>query len=771
MGHSNTNGLGSFDGLIDDAKIYNYVRTQKQIVQDMNAGHPAGGSPISSAAYYLKFDDLRGSADSANNCSFTARDDGYRGPIDGNWGEFGGSCIPVRTDGKFGRALKVSDTALGQGNTSILDGLTAMTLSFWIKPEGALNTSRGLVGKAANTQFSFFVTTGASSASDIAVCIYGNLTDSSCTAGATYTTSGLGLAANVWSYITIVYDGSQSNINRVKVYKNLQPYSGSITTGTTIPPNLDSGSTADLSLGPMVTTQQPASYDEFKLYPYALTTSEMQIDYNHSSALALGSVFTDSNNVASNSASMAFCPPGDSCSAPIQYWPMDENTGTAVSDSGSNPVVLLFNGTSNPSWGVGKIGSGLNFRNTSGQYISDQNSVGSQVGDHLGNTAAYTFEAWFKRRTTTSYITLGTQATACSTGMTIEGDNASGNFTFAIGNGSGCRLGTFTATADTNWHHVAVVYDGSLSSDATKLKGFLDGVQQSLSFSGAGGTPPSSVPTSLSGNSSAMFIGTCGLGCGEPTDGLIDDVRLYKYARTPAEVAWDYSRGQPLTLWKFNECQGTTAHDEGSVATVSGTLTGGNPGTCQTSSTAWGNGAVGKYNASLSFGSTPNLTSVASANTYPFSLTAFAPASWGAWIFPTSSAANQGVIDKQNQFRVYLNGSNVPICSLYYSGAYHDANNTTAVSLNAWSHVLCTYDNTNIKTYVNGNLVNTTRDTNGIGLSTSNLYAGLQTTNSVTFTGQIDDVRVYGYTLTPIQVQTLYNQNSAVRFGPATGNP
>ena len=39
------------------------------------------------------------------------------------------------------------------------------------------------------------------------------------------------------------------------------------------------------------------------------------------------------------------------------------------------------------------------------------------------------------------------------------------------------------------------------------------------------------------------------------------------------------------------------------------------------------------------------------------------------------------------------------------------------------------------------------------------------------FGGQIDNVSVYNYGLTGTQVKTLYNENSAVRFGPLTGSP
>jgi hypothetical protein len=39
------------------------------------------------------------------------------------------------------------------------------------------------------------------------------------------------------------------------------------------------------------------------------------------------------------------------------------------------------------------------------------------------------------------------------------------------------------------------------------------------------------------------------------------------------------------------------------------------------------------------------------------------------------------------------------------------------------------------------------------------------------FTGQIDDVRVYNYALTPSQIKTVYNGGAAVKFAPLTGSP
>src|SRR5439155_14107613 len=91
-------------------------------------------------------------------------------------------------------------------------------------------------------------------------------------------------------------------------------------------------------------------------------------------------------------------------------------------------------------------------------------------------------------------------------------------------------------------------------------------------------------------------------------DGSIDDVRVYNYARTPAQIAWDYNRGGPVGLWKFDECTGSTAYDlsgQGNNGTIniggSGSQT--TAGNCVTTdaAAAWYNGKDGKYNSSLNF--------------------------------------------------------------------------------------------------------------------------------------------------------------------------
>ena len=38
--------------------------------------------------------------------------------------------------------------------------------------------------------------------------------------------------------------------------------------------------------------------------------------------------------------------------------------------------------------------------------------------------------------------------------------------------------------------------------------------------------------------------------------------------------------------------------------------------------------------------------------------------------------------------------------------------------------------------------------------------------STLNFSGQIDDVRIYNYSLTPVQIKQIYNQGGGIRFGP-----
>ena len=114
--------------------------------------------------------------------------------------------------------------------------------------------------------------------------------------------------------------------------------------------------------------------------------------------------------------------------------------------------------------------------------------------------------------------------------------------------------GKVSSTVDTNWHHIAIINSSAI-------------------------------------NGSAVYLGFVGVGASYYFDGILDDIRIYNYARTADEIRLDYQEGLALRFgddgnlaslmnqglvgyWSMNEGTGTTAYD-GSGNGNNGTLTNG----------------------------------------------------------------------------------------------------------------------------------------------------------------------------------------------------
>jgi hypothetical protein len=123
------------------------------------------------------------------------------------------------------------------------------------------------------------------------------------------------------------------------------------------------------------------------------------------------------------------------------------------------------------------------------------------------------------------------------------------------------------------------------------------------------------------------------------------------------------------------------------------------------------------------------------------------------------------LIDKTNEFRLYTDASNRSVCSIYYSGAYHDNTATTAITESNWTHILCVYDGANLVTYHNGVPVSTTAYTSSVTASSSILYIGQSSSNTQHYEGLVDDITLFNYQLNPNQVKLWStHQGSSVAF-------
>lgn len=88
----------------------------------------------------------------------------------------------------------------------------------------------------------------------------------------------------------------------------------------------------------------------------------------------------------------------------------------------------------------------------------------------------------------------------------------------------------FDSARDGKWHHTACVLDRT----SQRLRLYVDGVEQ-------GSSDASSLAGIDLNASSGISISSSPY-----TQGLIDHLKIYNYARTPAQIAYDYNRGQPV---------------------------------------------------------------------------------------------------------------------------------------------------------------------------------------------------------------------------------
>ena len=735
LGHYGGGTTSSMNGMIDDVKIYNYARTQKQIVQDMNASHPSVGSPVGSPVGYWKFDEGYGTT--ANNS--------------GNGGSTLNGIISGAAwtnSGKFGKALSFngSSSYVDLGTLSSTGGASQLTWSFWTNPT-TLAATKCIFCKmdSGNSARSWGITTGTTS-SQIQVYIATSSTDSN-----TYATTPVGALANgQWSHVEAVFDGTQAdNASRLKIYINGVPqtltFTGTIPTTTTTAGTAHIGSSND---GYMFYN---GVIDEAKIYTFPMTADEVKIDYNQGKAMQLGNAGNNAS-YAKNSDAQQYCIPGDttSCAAPVLEWNFEENSGSTANDTSGNSHtgnLAATGGNTNyyPQWRPGKTGSGLNFDGTYSYVYTPDSS-------DLEFSQSFTLEAWVKTTAPTNASRLVISKWNLSTGQNYWFGQNSGNFNFGPGS-SGPAQTSFSNINDGKWHYVVGVADYGNSL----MTLYVDGVAKGTTAYSGVATP----------GTTQLEVGRSNDATGQVWLGSIDDVKIYNYARTPAQVAYDYNRGGPVAQWKMDECSGTTIHDSSGnnntgtlIVGASGSQT--QAGTCTDglSTSAWYNGRNGIINSSLNFDGTDDYVDVPNKS-WGFN----GNASVSAWIYPTNFTGNEIIVDQ-----VYSTTTGLQM--LVNSGQVLCTSNTTAIwsnytfNTNHWYHVTCVLASNRIYTFVNGQQINSYPNNSPITNPTLDTFIGAGNANGapiIPFPGQIDEVKIYNYALTAEQVKMLYN-NGAVSF-------
>jgi hypothetical protein len=213
----------------------------------------------------------------------------------------------------------------------------------------------------------------------------------------------------------------------------------------------------------------------------------------------------------------------------IGEWNFEEGKGDTASDtSGNGNTGTLVNG---PMWTTGKKDNALSF-----------NGVNNYVGiGSLGisdESKPFTLEAWVKVNDYSNYP----QIIANGDGSVSNINNFHINLSFyndgrillETGKAQVWDTGKFTTSSFSTgvWYYVVATYDGSKTLSGEKI--YVNGVEQSTTNYGAD-SGAWSIPYDVwkigSATPPAAFF-----------NGTIGDVRIYNYARTPAQIVSDYNR-------------------------------------------------------------------------------------------------------------------------------------------------------------------------------------------------------------------------------------
>jgi prepilin-type N-terminal cleavage/methylation domain-containing protein len=209
----------------------------------------------------------------------------------------------------------------------------------------------------------------------------------------------------------------------------------------------------------------------------------------------------------------------------IAWWKLDEGAGVSTADSsGNGNTGTLINGA---TWGTGKVGPYAVLTSAgSNQYVGVPNIA------QLNGASRATIVGWMKRSVANGDVFVGEYGGGAG-GFDFDADT-DGNLYFELFNG-GSGVQPTVALNDTNWHHIALVYDGTQSGNAARMKGYVDGVQQTLTF---GGTVPATIPILAvqfqMGNYSTRTTSA----------GMADAVRVYSRALSTAEILRIYQAVQ-----------------------------------------------------------------------------------------------------------------------------------------------------------------------------------------------------------------------------------
>lgn len=663
--------------------------------------------------------------------------------------------------GKIGQGFNFdgSDDALNAGSAAVLDNMSAMTLSVWVKLNSYGAGGGGyLLNKGDNNSgghgWSLFLSQSNSLISFTARYNTTNLLVQ--TSANSFTTSDF----NKWVHIMVTWDGSSNAATGVHIYKNGNELAYSTQTNGSSSYLSDASDNLNIGDGGLISSRQSNGIlDDVRAYNRVLNYKELYQIYS-SGALAKQS--------ASNPASVATstCSFGLSCGL-VTYWTFDGKNivnGVVRDNSGNGTFANIANISTSTFYTAGIRGQAFRFDDNDDYIYSD---LGTE-------RSTFTISFWYTPKTPNNWQN---NQTGFQMGKTTYSD--SNNFRWystggnpkiqaSSNNGGTSNLSTTYTSETKNPYLNTFVYT------PTQIDWYINGVLYN------------STTPSVSTFDPMRFIRIGGTGsANQSVNGIIDDFKIYSKALTVSEIKQLYNS---VILTKQSTSQDIIQNS----SCVSGlncglvgywTFDGKDMvnGVVQDKSKNAGRGNLkniatstfydyGKIGQGFNFDGVDDYLDVTASATD--NLSSFTVCSW---IKPKKYQPQSGgfpilVIkgsnDTSNYWDVYLEGSTGP----FEFGTSYDNGNKgyfqsgPVILSDVWSHICVIQNGTiaaNFLMYFNGESTPNGGDLGGSGGSRptdtgAHIIIGSDITNNK-YSGLIDDVRIYNRALSESEIKQIYN--------------
>jgi hypothetical protein len=420
----------------------------------------------------------------------------------------------------------------------------------------------------------------------------------------------------------------------------------------------------------------------------------------------------------------------------LLHYKLDQSSGTSVTDSSGNGYTGTVTGTA--TWVSAIRNNGFDFN---GSTKIEYNGL-------LGNPGSFTLACWAQ---IDASDTAGAEGISLGDYVLLRPHDVSNGVALAhfyYGSGSYRTIAATQSYVGKGWHHFAATFD-----DATNnFKLYVDGVlvattstTSSVSWSGLG----TKTRVGMHGNTNTNL----------DMDGQIDDVRVYGYAMTQAEIAVVYGL---VGHYKLNETSGTSVADS-SGAGNAGTLTG----TASWTTAVKANGHRFNYTNGDDYVTFANSSSLQDIQEDDYSLACwFKPESIPPGTPSSANTAGYGLVTKNGtpMGLAYNHDQKFGFGHIFSDGTYIQAASTNTFAPGSYYHVIAVVKRAagTATVYVNGQVEASytfTANKAAYEQGTATWKLGIVSPGAATYKyaadGSLDDARLYNRALTAQEIATL----------------